>query len=76
VRYDEAKVTSKSSCQVSVAVIESDASINVSQPPTTFKSFVTDEYWEWTTTEAKLLTSWYMNCLQKSTKSSIIVWVS
>jgi len=37
VRYNEAKVTSKSSYQISVAVIERDASINVSQPPTTFK---------------------------------------
>jgi len=44
VRYNEDKVTSKPSYQISVAVIESDASTNVSQPPTTFKSFVTDEY--------------------------------
>jgi len=30
--------------QVSVAVIESDANVDVSQPPTMFKSFVADEY--------------------------------
>jgi len=32
------------SYQASVAVTESDANVDVSQPPTTFKSFVTDEY--------------------------------
>jgi len=44
VGYNEAKITSKSFYQISVALIESDANVNVSQPPTTFKSFVTDEY--------------------------------
>jgi len=44
VRYNEAKITSKSSFQISAAAIESDTSINVSQPPTAYKSFVTDEY--------------------------------
>jgi len=43
VRYNESKITSKSSYQISVAVIESDANVNVSESPTTFKSFVTDE---------------------------------
>jgi len=33
-----------SSYQNSVAVIKSDANVNVSQPTTTFKSFVTDEH--------------------------------
>jgi len=44
VRYNEAKITTKSSYQISVTVIESDANVNVSQPPTTFKSFVAEEY--------------------------------
>jgi len=46
VRYNEAKVTSKSSCscQISVAVIESDANVYHSQLSTTLKSFVADEY--------------------------------
>jgi len=43
-KTNEAKTTSKSSYQISVAVIENDANDNVSQPPTTFKSFVADEY--------------------------------
>jgi len=32
---NESKITSKSSYQISVAVIESDANVDVSQPPTT-----------------------------------------
>jgi len=34
-KTNEAKITSKSSYQISVAVIESDANVDVSQPPTT-----------------------------------------
>jgi len=43
-KTNEAKITSKSSYQISVAVIESDANVKVSQAPTTFKSFFTDEH--------------------------------
>jgi len=43
-KTNEANIASKSSYQISVAVIESDANVSVSQPPTTFKSFVADEY--------------------------------
>jgi len=35
VGYNQAKMTSKPSCQISVAVIESDANVNVSQITTT-----------------------------------------
>ena len=55
-RYNEVKITSRSSYQISVAVIERDVNVNVSQPSTTFNSFVTDKYWERTVTETKLLT--------------------
>jgi len=34
VGYNAAKIKSKSSYQISVAVIESDANVNVSKPPT------------------------------------------
>jgi len=40
--YNESKITS--GYQISVAVIESDANVSVSQSPTKFKSYVTDEY--------------------------------
>jgi len=53
-KTNEAKITSKSSYQISVAVIESDANVKVSQAPTTFKSFFTDEHWARTITETKL----------------------
>jgi len=46
VRYNKAKITSKSGYQISVAGIKSDANVYRSQPPTTFQSFVTDEYSE------------------------------
>jgi len=39
------------------------------------KTCPTDEYWERSITETKLLTKCYMNLLEKSTKSTIIVWV-
>jgi len=37
------------------------------------KTCPTDEYWERSITETKLLTKCYMNLLEKSTKSTIIV---
>jgi len=75
VRYNEVKTTSESSYQLSAAIIESDINVNVSQPQTTFKSSAADECWERIITETKLVTSWYMNLLAKSMKSTIMVWV-
>jgi len=75
-KTNEAKITSKASYQISVAASESDANVNVSQPPTTFKSFVAGEYWERIHTETKLWHADTLICLQKSTKSTIHVWVS
>jgi len=72
VGYNEAEITSKSSCQNSEAVIESNANDNVSQPPTTLKSFVADEYWERIIMEKSFWQADVWICLQKSTKSTII----
>jgi len=36
-KLNEAKITSKSTYQISVAVIESDAHVNVSKPPATWE---------------------------------------
>ena len=75
-KTNEAKITSKSSYQISVGASESLANPNLSRPPTTFKWFVADEYWEQTLMETILWQADTWICLEKSTKSTVLVWVS
>jgi len=43
-KTNKGKITSKSNCQINVAVIESEANVNVPQAPRAFKTLMADKY--------------------------------
>jgi len=58
---NESKITSKSSYQISVAVIESDANVDVSQPPTTLNHYLSLMSIESELLRKQKFTSLYLN---------------